>query len=308
MSEDKQKAKGFIGKLTGSPAVINLAPAHKEDQILQFLNANSRMLYATLSGPSYFPGRSWDDIRLILHEELSELTALEIENQSNEFLGSFPVLFDAKGPEDARPLSQGQRQEITEYAAIAFRDLRARVLFMGEYAAFAFRAADRYVDAIFSERSYCFFELTKVQKLKLTAEQLKQVINLSFILRPTLFFSFLRTSDNMIASTSSITAQTAERMKTSLTEKYPYINELQALTAAYSALSFQHAPLLEASARLCAIFSVRGRTIKPEHAIDRGAESPDKSWFLTAKKNAAYLGFDRKMLEELYRIASERNW
>jgi hypothetical protein len=42
--------------------------------------------------------------------------------------------------------------------------------------------------------------------------------------------------------------------------------------------------------------------------VDRGAESPDKSWFSIAKKNADYYGFDRRMLDELYMIAGDNNW
>jgi len=42
--------------------------------------------------------------------------------------------------------------------------------------------------------------------------------------------------------------------------------------------------------------------------IDRGAESPDKSWFAVARKNADYYGFDKRMIEDLYRIARDNNW
>ena len=42
--------------------------------------------------------------------------------------------------------------------------------------------------------------------------------------------------------------------------------------------------------------------------VDRGADTPDKSWFNIARKNSRFFGFDDKMLEELYKIAAENGW
>ena len=42
--------------------------------------------------------------------------------------------------------------------------------------------------------------------------------------------------------------------------------------------------------------------------VDRGAESPDKSWFSIARRNYKFYGFDIKMLDELYKTAAENGW
>ncbi len=42
--------------------------------------------------------------------------------------------------------------------------------------------------------------------------------------------------------------------------------------------------------------------------IWRGAEHPDESRFNMARRNYAYDGFDIKMLDEFYSIATENGW
>jgi hypothetical protein len=53
---------------------------------------------------------------------------------------------------------------------------------------------------------------------------------------------------------------------------------------------------------------MRCKHYKPYTKVDRGAETPDKSWFNIARRNYKYYGFDIKMLDEFYKIAAENNW
>jgi len=70
-------------------------------------------------------------------------------------------------------------------------------------------------------------------------------------------------------------------------------------------LAFPLTQNVEAVARLSAILALRGRTLAPGLVVDRGADSPDKSWFNVNRKNARWHGLDAGMLDELYTIASE---
>jgi hypothetical protein len=56
------------------------------------------------------------------------------------------------------------------------------------------------------------------------------------------------------------------------------------------------------------IISERAKDAAEGLKVDKGAESPDKSWFNIARRNCAYYGFDPRLLEEFYFIASEHNW
>jgi hypothetical protein len=75
-----------------------------------------------------------------------------------------------------------------------------------------------------------------------------------------------------------------------------------------SALPYPSTQGLEAIPRLAAIFALRGRALTPSLVVDRGADSPDKSWFNIARRNASWRSLDVRMLEELYSIASENGW
>ena len=66
--------------------------------------------------------------------------------------------------------------------------------------------------------------------------------------------------------------------------------------------------LEEASARFLYVMTGRFQEYKHFKKVDRGAESPDKSWFNIARKNASIYGFDKRILDELYMIAGDNNW
>jgi hypothetical protein len=73
-------------------------------------------------------------------------------------------------------------------------------------------------------------------------------------------------------------------------------------------LAFPGAANLEAVSRMGAILALRGRALSPAAVVDRGADTPDKSWFNVQRRNARWHGFDSLMLDELYTIAAENRW
>ena len=91
-------------------------------------------------------------------------------------------------------------------------------------------------------------------------------------------------------------------------KELPNLNERTIKLAIKSNLSEQHTDKEDASSRFLYIMSSRYRNYKPIKKVDRGAESPDKSWFGIAKKTAESQGFDKRMLDELYMIAGNNNW
>ncbi|MFW5718164.1 MAG: hypothetical protein ACOC0E_12050, partial [Spirochaetota bacterium] len=73
-------------------------------------------------------------------------------------------------------------------------------------------------------------------------------------------------------------------------------------------VSYVENRFIEATARLAAVFSARARSYQPNVDVDRGADSPDKSWLSVARRNYRFYGFDLKLLDELYSIATENGW
>ena len=60
--------------------------------------------------------------------------------------------------------------------------------------------------------------------------------------------------------------------------------------------------------RLCAILLKRSEDFIQYKKIDKGACSPDLSWFRVAYRNNKYKKLDPSMLEECILIATENNW
>ena len=75
-----------------------------------------------------------------------------------------------------------------------------------------------------------------------------------------------------------------------------------------ASVSYLENRFIEATARLAAVFAARCRNFQPNVRVDRGADSPDKSWLSIARRNHRFYGFDVKILDELYSIAAENGW
>jgi hypothetical protein len=75
-----------------------------------------------------------------------------------------------------------------------------------------------------------------------------------------------------------------------------------------STLAFPGTARVEAVSRLGAIMAMRGRALSPAVVVDRGADTPDKSWFNVQRRNARWHGLDGQMLDEMYTIAAENGW
>ena len=73
MELEQQKANQFIERLLANPALTQLTPLQKEEQIIQFLKANIQQLYPTLSSAAFFPGKNPLQIQELLYFSLSQL-------------------------------------------------------------------------------------------------------------------------------------------------------------------------------------------------------------------------------------------
>jgi hypothetical protein len=64
---------------------------------------------------------------------------------------------------------------------------------------------------------------------------------------------------------------------------------------------------IEAVSMFLKIIAERSKAAIVNQRVDKGAETPDKSWFNIARRNASYYGFDTRILDEFYIVATELN-
>jgi hypothetical protein len=303
------RAAAFINHLLSNPALNNLNFLQKEEQILQFLRSNAQSLVPTLSSPQFFPGESWNQILRLLYTALIQETDKALKPQLEELIRKKISFSFASQVQPQRIPEDPCRQQILELTRRLLQKPEARKNLVGPVTAILNDFVGRYLEKSFEERQYVHFELTKVQRLRLGIEDIKHMIHATLLLRPGIqLFTEGRgsTGEGVVSSLvqPQFAATALESMKAQLQAVPPELLR----GGLYSNVSFEEDKQIDATARMAAIFSSRGRNYKPIARVDRGANTPDRSWFSITRRNYRYYGFDIKMLDEFYKIASENGW
>jgi hypothetical protein len=309
MADEQTIGEGFISRLLENPALTSFSPLQKEQHIINFLKQNSVQLYPTLSSAQYFPGKTRDQIFTIIHESLKRvinkslfplLQRIVEQGLDLSFMASLQGNGGAPRDIHARILDFLQR--------LMQKDL-ARINFNGPLTALETGISDRYIDESFARKSYLHFELTKVQKLTLSPGEIKNMVKLSLLLKTGIN---LLAVDGGAAShearATTVQSQFADKVLPVLREQLHGVPEEVLKSALQSNTSFLENAGIGATARITAIFAARCTNYRQFAKVDRGADTPDKSWFNIARRNYRFYGFDGKMLDEFYIIAAEKGW
>lgn len=291
-----------------NPALGQFTTMQREEQVIQFLKTNSKNLYPTLSSPAFFNGRKWQDIFSLLGGALVQLSNQELSRQIQDAMDKLDFGFIAFIRQQNFPLSKCGDQ-IGEIVNKIIQKPEARKEFASCLTALQYNYVNRYIEQVFIRKEYIHFELWKVQRLKMGKEEIKNLINVTLLLKASMYL-LMTSNDTFDIDQSSPIIQKpfAEKSIQTLSNQFKLLPEEVHKSAVDSNLSFIEDPDMETTSRLAAIFAARCRNYRHITKVDRGADTPDKSWFSIARKNYKYYGFDIKMLDELYRIAAEKGW
>lgn len=308
MSDEHQKASAFISRLMQNPALQGYTVLQKEEQIIQFLHTNAAQLAPTLASQQFFPGKNWNQIFSLLVRALFDISDLELKGEIQS------ILHDRLSFTFLSFLQQQQTQEtkVREQVADLMEELmeksEARRTFTGAYAAIKFNIADRYLTEVFARKKYIHFELTKVQRLRMSKEEVSNFVDFTLLLRPTITLLSSGSQRQQERAVGIVQGQFADKVFQTLKKRLSALPEQALRSVVNSCISFNENRFIEATARLAAIFAARAKNYHPHMRVDRGADTPDKSWFAISRRNFRFYGFDVKMLDELYKIAAENMW
>lgn len=306
MDIESQKAVQFINRLLSNPAVQNLYPLQKETQILQFLKVNIKQLLPTLSSSAFFPGKSWENIIKILYSALMDILNNELLSGLEKILNNIDYNFIAFLREQGLPVENPQKN-ILEFEKNLLTIAEARQAFAGPYTAVSLKITDQYIDEAFNRREYIYFELVKVQKLKMSKEEIKNLVKVSLLLKN--IIHVIPFNQNRSGNVSNVVhISFAQKALEQVKEKIKILPETLLKSGINSNISFLENPEMETTSRLASIFAFRCQNYKSFQKLDRGADTPDKSWFNIARRNYKFYGFDIKILDELYKTAAENGW
>jgi hypothetical protein len=308
MSAEQQKAAAFISRLLANPALGSLTPLQREEQIIQFLHANAAQLSPTLGSASFFPGLAWYQIVALLLEALRNEVDKTFLPSLDELLSNVQLSFvtllrqQAAGSDKVRAQMKGVLHELS-------KRMEARRVMTGPLAALQFKVIPRYIDQVWMRRSYIHRELTRVQRLQLGKEEVNAMIETTLLLKPVI--TLVSSGDGTRASdqlTGVIQNQYAEKVFAAAKRHLPLFPDELISSCVNANISYVDNRFDEATSRMAAIFAARCRNYQPGQRVDRGADTPDKSWLSIARRNYKFYGFDIKMLDELYSIAAENGW
>ncbi len=309
MSIGSEKANSFINHLYENPSLREYTPLQREEQIIQFLEKNQQTLSPTLSSNDFFPGYGWSRIMEMLISTLeertnayflSDLKELITQNISYGFLRDFGM--------DSVNYDVVQSQ-IEQLLVKLLQSSGSRRLINGSYNSVLHNMTSRYITVSFNRKSYLYFELTKVQHLRIPPDQICDLVKLTTLLMPVIWID---DHTGVMVNSNGIPLEVdppwIERAFERAHAEISAIPKDILRCALRANLSFTDHSDIEATSRLSAIFVARARHFNPHAVIDRGADTPDKSWFSIARRNHKYYGYDSRMLEELYSISSDNRW
>lgn len=307
MSE-KEKAIQFVSRLKSNPALVGLQELQCEEQLKQFLRINGAQLQPTLSSPAFFNGMEWNNIISLLTETIVETATENILKDVDlilcndikyTFLGSFE--------------KKATKEQIVPILRVLIQRILAnpisRKVFSSCYTAIKTSIVTKYIQRSMDRNKYISFELRKVQKLKLADyKDAVGYIHLNLLLKP-LVYLYAGSEDDLGQTKSGLVLNNyAQNVLSKLIAEYPGLPIEMFRSALNSSISFQENNKTEATARAASIMSGRSEQYNPNLKVDRGAETPDKSWFNIARKNYKFNGLDNDMLSEFYNISTENWW
>ncbi|MDA3950461.1 MAG: hypothetical protein PF508_14760 [Spirochaeta sp.] len=308
MNNESQKAQAFVTRLLQNPALHGFSMLQQEEQIIQFLHANAAQLAPTLSSNQFFPGKNWSQIFSLLIDNLYEVINAkllpEVRQLATEKIDyTFIQLIQQHHAESGQV---GQQVYALVEKLLAKPEVRRA--YTGAYTILKSGIVDRYLDEIFLRKTYIHFEMTKVQRLRMGRDEIKNFVDLNLLLKPEVFYVSSGARSQQDRATGMVQNQFAEKVAEALKRELKLLPEPVLKSIVHASVSFNDNRFIEATARLTAIFAARGQAYHPNVKVDRGADSPDKSWLSTARRNYKFYGFDVKMLDELYKIAAENIW
>jgi len=309
MDSQNEKTIGFIRHLLDNPSLRNQTPLQKEEQIIAFLDTNAKQLFPTLASPGFFPNHNWQQIRTILIGELLKITDESMQAYLQRFVfEQLDLAFTGFLGLKQVPQEEMKTRLLNLLGAISHKAAGRRAL-TGSFNALAFKLPEKYIEIVFTSRNYIRFELEKVQRLRMSKEEVKNLVKTSLLLRPSVYIlSPDGAGTAQYKTRGTVQKHAADVVRQKLQQQLPNYPEQVIRSGVESNLSFIDNTNLLTTARLTTLFSHMAREYKPDMTVDRGASSPEKSWFSVARRNFRYFGYDIKMVDELYKIAAENGW
>lgn len=311
MEEYKGKMREFILKLWTNPNIQMVPLAKKENHILNFVKENQKSLMEAFASETFFPKINFDDAVRLLLNELPKIIFESVTPVLDTILEktNHPELrehFTNQGGLTIDTL------EFRNYILNIMHDKKMRELFLNVLTIIDAKFYERYTPIVIELRKLIFIELVRRDKLTMAPNIISDYLNLASLFRPLAYHMDKSTGQSgaviKLKKDSKNYKKIINQLNASLNDKIGFIPQLLLVTGLDSTLHVNDNPEVSGASRLINIFSTRAQEFVPNLKQDRGAETPDKSWFNINRRSAKHSGMDIRFLEELYLVAGEEGW
>ena len=312
METERYKMREFLGKLWMNPALQKTSIDKKENQVLSFLRENQSQLQKIFSQAEYFPNLSWNDaVKLLLTELVDKL--LETIVPKIDY-----IYQNMMSPSMLRSLEGSGEINPEKFKDFLIEQMRTKVMrdhYLSAIQIISLNYYTNYVPAAIERHKYIYNEFMRHDHLKIDTQMLSSYLSITTLFRPLFHFPIKFREDSNDSITIAKSMGDRKQYDSLLGKLHDYLSgvvgkvpEMMFLSGIQSNLMLSDFPEISGTARFVAVIAARSADYMPLEKKDRGAESPDKSWFQINRRNAKIYGLDADMMDELYQIAGEKGW
>lgn len=297
----------FILKLISNPNFTGQPISMIEQQISNFVEQNKQQMSAVIASQKFYPGMQGDKATDKLIADIRTFISQSIIDKAKQVV---PTSLDTSVPE-AMNIGSGEgvlANILLIYEKIAAHK-EARQMIDQYCILLDENYVDRYVGACFEEKGYMYNELFRVQKLNLDAQHMSEYIKLCAALVPaaSIRIPIPQVGTQPVSAFDLKDKPAQQKMYfdkvTALLRSIAPEMNLDLLGAAMKVPIAATEPNATPIGKFLAILFARAKDFRKGQKAEKGSETPDKSWFSIQIKNATFLGFDKRMLEEFNRMA-----
>jgi len=313
---DVNKVNDFVDHLLSNPGIKAEPLLIGEGMIMNFIVQNLPQLKITFKNSQFFPHLEWNQVLELIFENLYGRVSGIVLPVINQFIDNADFSFLDKLSNSGTVADKFRREKLYEFVQMIFKNRDSRFNINSTINIFNYEILEKYTGEIFKRRDSLHNELVRVQKTNLDSAEYIVFFKIMLLIRNIVFMRLqlnpsnpdARMSINDIAKNKKNLQSYTESIVKYIIPLLPGFPEKLIRLAVKSNFSNDILEQDEAASKLIYILCARFQNYKHIVKIERGAESPDKSWLGIAKKNADHFGYDKRMLDALYLIAGDNNW
>ena len=310
------KAKNFVDSLLSGTGLQSGSPIICEKIVVRFLEKNASGLEGIFRNTGLYPAMGTDQALELVYHNLYGRISENVLPVINRFIENTDFSFLDKISGAGTVSDEFRKEKLHDFVQLVFRNRSARFRMNGVYNIFFYKILEKYTAEIFRRMDFLYQKIFSEQKIAVNQEEL--IISLKVLL-------LIKNGAYMNTDSDTVNTDKTLRISNKGTdrEKRPvYIDSMKKHIISFlpgfpdavidlAVKSNLPDNMTDNDEYICKfLFIINDRFQNYENIVkpDRGAESPDKSWFNIVGKNPAYYGYNSDVIKSLHLIAGEKNW